>query len=66
MHLRKKGKRVHHFLIFVGGFLTIDSIQTVTEGDNITVCVNMTSSGSILDFPLEVHLVVSGSTKAGI
>ena len=44
----------------------MDSIGMVVEGQNVTVCVRlMSSGGSSLGCPLAVDLNVTGSDKAG-
>lgn len=42
------------------------SIEAVTEGDDVMVCINLICSGSTLGCPLEVNLGVTGSSKAGL
>ena len=56
----------HIYKCCADGMLTMDPIVTVEEGQNVMVCIILTSSGTNLGYTLTVDLDVIGSTKAGI
>ena len=53
-------------LFLAGALVTLAPIEEVTEGEYVEVCVDLICTGSTLDCPLEVEVIVEGSTKTGI
>ena len=53
-------------LFLAGALVTLAPIEEVTEGEYVEVCIDLICTGSTLDCPLEVKVILEGSTKTGI
>ena len=53
-------------LLLAGALVTLAPIVEVIEGEYIEVCVDLICTGSALGCPLEVQVILQGSTKTGM